>query len=165
MAIIRPEQPGEQPVIGAILIAAFDTDTEARLVTALRGTPEWVPELSLVVQQEDRVVGYLLMSRMTAGESNALALGPVGVLPDEQGQGYGTALVQTALVRAGDLGFDCVIAVGAPAFFLRMGFRPARARALQTAMAIPDAAFLVAELRLGGVTPGETLWPEAWATV
>lgn len=162
MAIVRPEQPGDQPEIAAILLATFDDAAEAELVERLRGSEAWVPELSIVVQQEDQLVAYALLSRVTAGDSDALALGPVGVLPIHQRGRLGTALVRMALDRARNLGFGCAVAIGPPPFLAACGFRPAKPRGLTTAMNVPEAAFQVAELAPGGVTPGPVLWPDEW---
>lgn len=162
MAIVRPEQPGDEAEIAAILVAAFDDATESELVARLRVSDAWVPELSLVVQQEEQLVAYALLSRATAGESNALAVGPVAVLENHRGGGLGTALVRMGLNRARDLGYDCAFAVGPPRFLAACGFRPAVARGLTTEMPLPADVFQVAELAPGGVTQGPVRWPAEW---
>lgn len=162
MAIVRPEQPGDEPEIAAILVAAFEDSSEADLVTRLRGGENWVPELSIVVQQEDQLVAYALLSRVTAGDADALALGPVAVLPIHQRGGLGTAMVRMALDRARGLGFDCAVAIGPPPFLTACGFRPAAPRGLTTEMELPDEVFQVAEFKPMGVLPGPVLWPDEW---
>lgn len=163
MAIVRPEQPGDESAIAEIHNAAFPDSTEADLVERLRGTENWIPELSIVVQQEEQLVAHVLLSRVTAGEAeDALALGPVAVLPIHQRGGLGTAMVRMALDRARTLDFDCVVAIGIPEFLANCGFRPASERGLTIEMQVPDAAFQVAELRPLGVTPGPVLWPGEW---
>lgn len=163
MAIVRPEQPGDAPEIDAILVAAFPDATESRLVARLRGSDAWVPELSIVVQQEQQLVGYALLSHVTAGDSDALALGPVAVLPIHQGGGLGTAIVRMALDRARDLGYDCAVAIGPPPFLTICGFHPAAGDGLTTAMELPGDVFQVAELNPEGVTPGPVFWPDEWS--
>ncbi|MFY9264660.1 MAG: N-acetyltransferase [Solirubrobacterales bacterium] len=163
MAIVRPEQPGDAAEIAAILVAAFDDSGEADLVARLRGCESWIPELSIVAQQENQLVAHALLSRVTAGESEALALGPVGVLPAHQRGGLGTAIVRMALDRARGMNFECVVAVGPGPFLAACGFRPAAPRGLTTEMDIPADAFQVAELAPAGVTPGPVLWPAEWA--
>lgn len=162
MAIVRPEQPGDEPAIGAVYVAAFDDASEADLVTRLRGSEAWVPELSLVVQQEEQIVAHALLSRVAAGDSEALALGPIAILPDHQRGGLGTALVRMGLDRARAMNFECVVAIGPPTFLASCGFRPAGPRGLKTEMELPPDAFQVAELAPMGVTPGLVLWPEEW---
>jgi len=162
MSIIRPEQPGDEPEIAAILIAAFPTVAESQVVAGLRGTPDWVPELSLVVQHDKALVAHALLSRVTAGNSNALMLGPIAVLPDWTGGGLASSLVGIGLAKAKELEFDCVIAIGDPGFYPQFGFIPARNTGLTTEMPIPDEAFLVTELLPGGINGGPVLWPDAW---
>ena len=94
MAIVRPEQPGDEAAIGAVYVAAFDDASELELYSRLRDSDVFVPELSLVVQQEEMIVAHGLMSRVVAGESEALALGPIAILPDHQRGGLGTAMVR-----------------------------------------------------------------------
>lgn len=163
MAILRPEQPGDEPEIAAIHIAAFEDASEAELVARLRVSDVWVPELSLVVQQEEQLVAHALFSRVVAGESEALVLGPIAILPDHQRGGLGTALVRMGLDRARQLKYECVVAIGPGEFLAACGFRPARARGLTTEMAVPDENFCVAELAPMGVTPGPVLFPDEWA--
>lgn len=163
MAIVRPEQPGDEAEIAAIHRAAFPDSTEADLVERLRGSDAWVPELSIVVQQEDQLVAHVLLSRVTAGDTeNALALGPVAVLPIHQRGGLGTAMVRMAVDRAKTLDFDGVVVIGIPAFFENCGFEPAAARGLTTEMDVPGEAFRVVELKPGGITPGPVMWPDEW---
>jgi predicted N-acetyltransferase YhbS len=162
MAILRPEQPGDEPEIGAIYIAAFDDTSEADLVARLRASDHFVPELSLLVQQEEQLVAHALLSPVVAGESEALVLGPIAILPDHQRGGLGTALVRMGLERARTLNYECVVAIGPGDFLAACGFRPARGRGLTIEMEVPDENFCVAELAPMGVTPGPVLFPEEW---
>jgi putative acetyltransferase len=55
-----------------------------------------------------------------------LGLGPLGVTPAQQGRGAGTALVHALLAVAEACDERLVALLGAPAFYARFGFRPAR---------------------------------------
>ncbi len=164
MAVVRPEQPGDEPEIAAIHVAAFPDASESELVARLRGTQWWVPELSLVVQQEQALVAHALFSRLPEDdpERQMLAFGPVAVLPDYQRKGVGMTLVRMGLSRARQLSFSAVVGVGVPAFMAACGFRPARAHGLETEMNVPDEAFVLAQLREGGVVKGPVRWPAEW---
>lgn len=164
MAIVRPEQPGDEPAIAAVHVATFDDASEADLVARLRDTEWWIPELSLVVEQESNVAAHALFTRLPAGdpERPMLTLGPVAVLEEFQRKGVGMTLVRMGLSRARALGYTAVVAVGPPEFMANCGFRPARPRGLEIEMDVADDAFVVAELRAGGIVAGPLVWPEEW---
>lgn len=162
MAILRPEQEGDLAAIGAVYVAAFDDQAELDLYRRLRESDVFVPELSLVVQQEEMIVAHALFSRVVAGESDALILGPIAILPDHQRGGLGMGLVRMGLERARALKYECVVAIGPGDFLAACGFRPARGRGLTTEMDIPNENFCVAELAPMGVTPGPVLFPDEW---
>ena len=54
-----------------------------------------------------------------------MALGPLGVLPDLQGTGIGSALVHATLAAADALGQRGVVLLGHPTYYPRFGFGPA----------------------------------------
>ena len=51
-----------------------------------------------------------------------LALGPVGVRPDRQGQEIGSTLIRAGLEQARASGEVAVILLGSPVFYQRFGF-------------------------------------------
>jgi len=60
-----------------------------------------------------------------SGPLPVLGLGPLGVLPEHQGAGVGSALVRAVLGAAGALGEPLVALLGDPTYYGRFGFRPA----------------------------------------
>ncbi|MEV6598967.1 N-acetyltransferase [Actinoplanes sp. NPDC051346] len=122
---LRVERPGDAGPVWAVLTAAFPTDAEARLVDALRDTDSWLPGLSVVAEENGRVVAYALLSRITVGSDPALALGPVAVLPGEQRRGLGAAVISEVLKLATVAGERLVLVLGDPAYYRRFGFTPA----------------------------------------
>jgi putative acetyltransferase len=151
---VRPEQPRDRDAIDGLHRLAFGGDAESRLVDQLRGTAAFIPELSLIAEQDALVAGHLLLSRVQIGAAEGLALAPMGVLPGSQRQGIGSALVREGLARARALGHRFVIVLGHPEYYPRFGFTPARARGLDCQWPVPDEAFMALELKpgaLGGV--------------
>lgn len=71
------------------------------------------------------LVGHLALSPASVGEEQEgwYLLGPVGVLPERQGQGIGSALVREALRVLSAAGARGVVLVGDPAYYARFGFR------------------------------------------
>jgi len=158
----RPERPADIPGIRAVHTAAFGTPAEAGLVDALRATDAWVPELSVVAVAEGRVAAHVLLSRIVlataGGDLPALALGPVGVLPAVQKQGYGSAVIRYALARRDDL---LVIVLGDPAYYRRFGFVAGAAHGITGAWSSFGEAWQVLPPSTG-TPPGEALHPGPW---
>jgi putative acetyltransferase len=92
----------------------------------------------------------------------ALALAPVGVLPDQQNRGFGSALTWAGLERARKEGFDAVFVLGEPAFYRRFGFSVEDARDYESVYA--GAFFMVRPLVAGSLTTaGRIDYPAAFA--
>jgi putative acetyltransferase len=144
--IIRDEAPADRAGIRALVLAAFGGAQEADLVDRLRTDGD--AAISLVAVDGERVVGHVLLSRMSA-PFRALGLAPVSVLPDRQGTGIGTRLIRAGLERAELGGWRGVFVLGEPAYYRRFGFDPA----LASGFASPYAGPYLMALALGGSLP------------
>lgn len=132
---VRREQPADHDAVRAVHRAAFgrrgterpEDVVEARLTDALRADVGFLPHLSLVAVRDDVVVGHVLATRgwLEPFGVPALGLGPLGVLPEEQGRGVGTALVHSLVAVAEACEERVVVLLGAPAYYRRCDFRPA----------------------------------------
>ena len=108
---IRQERREDWEAVYRLVREAFASaeqsdGNEQDLVTALRESAAFVPELSLVAVDGERIVGHILFTRVTVGGTQALALAPLSVLPEEQGKGIGLALIREGHRIAGRLGYD-----------------------------------------------------------
>ena len=124
-AIIRDESPSDREAVREVHRLAFGGEVEGRLVDAVRQSGD--AAISLVAEQESRIVGHVLLSRLEA-PMRALALAPLGVLPRYQGRGIGSALVRSALAWAQNDGWAAIFVVGEPAFYRRFVFSVEAAR-------------------------------------
>ena len=153
MTIVRPETPVDHIGIHRVNEAAFGRPTEADLVDTLRAAGHAV--LSLVAVNMGQVVGHIFFTPASiesqSSPHSALALGPMGVLPEFQSRGIGSLLVRRGLERCLDSGFPVVVVLGHPRFYPRFGFTKARTRGINPQWDVPDEAFMVAELKPGAL--------------
>jgi putative acetyltransferase len=146
--IIRRERPADHDAVRALHRAAFAVDPvtgtlraeddvpEAWLVDELREDVGFLPHLSLVAVGGDAVVGHVLATRGWIEPLGVpvLGLGPLGVVPDHQRAGVGSALVH-ALVAVAEARDERLVALlGAPGYYGRFGF----ARSTDLGIAPPD---------------------------
>ena len=124
---IRPETSSEIDDIRDINIAAFrdhpiSRQTEHLIVDALRDAGAL--EVSLVAVSEGRTVGHIAFSRASVGDSEFgwFLLGPVAVMPGVQGQGIGSALVESGLEELRSSRASGCVLVGDPGYYRRFGF-------------------------------------------
>lgn len=125
--LIRRERPDDERAIRELQRAAFaDPERDhGRLVDDLRADGDAVPELSLVAELSGAVVGHVVCSLAKVDDRPCLALGPIGVLPEHQRRGVGTALMHAVLAAADALGEQAVVLLGHPEYYPRFGFEPA----------------------------------------
>jgi putative acetyltransferase len=154
------EQPRHQAGIRAVLLAAFGGPAEADLVAALRTAG--LCEISLVIEEQERVLGHVLMSPLRA-PIKALALAPLAVLPEYQRQGLGSALVRAALDQAKNAGWDAVFVLGDPAYYRRFGFDVEAARGWDCVYSGPHLQ--VRQLSAALPKTGRIVYPSQFAAV
>lgn len=154
------EQPRHQTGISAVLLAAFGGPAEADLVVALRTAG--LCEISLVSEEKEQVLGYVLMSPLRA-PIKALALAPLAVLPERQRQGIGSTLVQAALDQAKNAGWDAVFVLGDPAYYRRFGFSVEAARGWDCAYSGPHLQ--VRQLSAALPETGRIVYPSQFADI
>ena len=121
---IRDETPRDEDAIRAVHRSAFADEMVVRIVDDLSRSGEAV--ISLVAEHEATVVGHVMFSRIGA-PMRALTLSPLGVHPDFQRQGIGSALVRNGLGRACQDRWQAVFLLGSPAYYGRFGFAAAAA--------------------------------------
>ena len=150
MATIRAETAKDYAAIYEVNQKAFGGEVESRLIEALRKSSQFLSELSLVAEENQKIVGHILFSPavIDTGKEKApiLALGPMAVIPEFQNQGVGSELVREGLTECKRLGYDVVVLVGHPHFYPRFGFTPARAKGLECTFEVGDEAFMITEL-------------------
>jgi putative acetyltransferase len=167
MIAIRAERAEDVPAIRQVNEAAFGRPAEADLVDALRGTDAWLPEFSLVAEEESGIVGHALCSLVRLDDGpHLLSLAPMAVDPDRQRAGIGSSLIGHGLGRAQQTGYPLVVVLGHPGYYPRFGFESARGLGIETPYDAPDEAWLA--LRLPAYDEGlrgTVRYPAAFAAV
>ncbi len=138
MIDFRPEQPGDSALIHHVSEAAFGRRDEADLVTRLCDDGDAILSLVAVAGDDDTVIGHILFSDLPVKTINglvrAVALAPVAVLPDRQGQGIGGGLIMRGLKDIAELGVEAVIVLGEPEYYQRFGFSHDLVLGLETSL-------------------------------
>lgn len=154
----RAETDADVAAVRAIDLAAFETPSEADLVDALRADSAWIDGLSLVSTDEDgRPVGHALLTRCHIGDTPALCLAPVAVLPEYQRSGAGSAAIRAALEAAVGQGERYVTVLGHPAYYPRFGFTRASAHGIGLTIDVPDEAMMALALDPAHPLPSGTV--------
>jgi putative acetyltransferase len=145
--IVRPERAQDEHELAALIDAAFG-DTETSAFTArIRASPGYVPELTFVADDGGELVGFTMLSHVTAGEDNVLILTPMAVRPDRQRTGVGKQVVQAAIAAAEARGEPVLLVEGVPSYYPQFGFRSASKLGFgRPDPRIPEAAWLALPL-------------------
>ncbi len=148
--IIRPEQPGDHAAIDEVNRLAFEGETEARLVAAIRTADGFDPSLSLVAVRDGQLVGHIMFSaiHVETDQANvpAAALAPMAVVPVHQRRGIGSELVREGLEACRRAGHRIAVVVGHADYYPRFGFIPAGRHGLRPPFPVPDEAFMALAL-------------------
>ena len=148
MLSIRPEKTVDFETIRNLVAESFSsaehTDgDEHNLVNRIRETIDYIPELSLVAERDGHIVGYIMMSRIYVDNKVSLALAPLAVLPELQGQSIGSQLVKEAHKLASALGYGYSIVLGDPKFYSRFGYVTACSYGIKAPFDVPNEYYMV----------------------
>ena len=126
---VRQHEPSDYEAAQHIYAEAFKRPDrpkgEAPLFVALSDAHDVIEELSFVAVVDGEAVGHVTASRAMVGAHPIVAVGPVGVLPDFQNRGLGTAMMNALIDAAESADVPLVVLLGAPQYYGRFGFRPA----------------------------------------
>ncbi|MFD1410503.1 GNAT family N-acetyltransferase [Lapidilactobacillus gannanensis] len=149
--LIRPEQSKdyhqvEQVVTTAFASAEYSDGHEQELVAALRTSAAFIPELSLVAEIDQQIVGYILFTKAQVGAQTVLALAPLAVLPKYQNQGIGRQLIQQGHRLARRLGYNYVLVLGHEHYYRKFGYQPAASLGVTVPADFPATNFFACRL-------------------
>lgn len=154
--IIREEKEADYNQVYKLIETAFrimehsDHD-EQNLVNRLRGSKAFRPELSLVAEYENRIIGHILFTEAKVGNHILLALAPVAVIPEMQNNGIGGRLITEGHKKAGELGYKGCIVLGHAQYYPKFGYKKASMYGIQAPFEVPDECFMAIELVENGL--------------
>lgn len=129
----------------------FSDHQEQFLVERLRKSTSFIPELSLVAEMDNQIVGYILLTKIKIinvnfEETISLALAPVAVLKKYQGKGIGGQLIVKAHKIAKDLNFNSVILLGHEKYYPKFGYEMSNKYGIKLPFDVPDENCMLIEL-------------------
>ena len=134
-----------------VVKTAFETaehsdGNEQDLVVALRNSDSFIPELSLVAIKDNKIVGYILFTKIKIGNNEELALAPLAVLPKYQKQGIGSKLIQQGHKIAKKLGYHYSIVLGSETYYPKFGYVPAIQYGIKAPFEVSNENFMAIKL-------------------
>ena len=149
---IRQEQPADYDLVYQVIKKAFEQaehrdGNEQDLVTMLRKSKSFVPELSLVAVEDNRIVGHILFTKAFINQTEVLALAPLSVLPEYQNRGIGLSLMKQGHMIASTLGYGYSIVLGHPKYYPKAGYVPASRYGIRAPFETEDETFMAVCLR------------------
>lgn len=158
--IIRQENHNDYKAVFNLIEEAFKTEVfsdhkEQFLVERLRKSDAFIPELSLVAEIDNTIVGHILVTKLKikseANTYNSLALAPVSVLPKFQGQGIGAKLILEAHKKAKELGHTSIVLLGHEHYYPKFGYKQAHTFGITLPFEVPKENCMAIELVENGL--------------
>ena len=87
--------------------------TEHYVLRCYRNNPDFIPELSLVMEKDGQIIGHVMFSKaeIMLDDGNRFpswTFGPISIHPDYKRKGYGLKLLQYAIEKAKKMGIGLI---------------------------------------------------------
>jgi len=161
MIIIRQEEKKDYQQVFQLTEEAFremehSDHQEQFLVEKLRKSEAFIPELSLVAEDENgTIAGHILFTKIKIVNEeksfDSLALAPVSVKPEFQNQGIGAKLILQGHRIAEELGYESVILIGHEKYYPRFGYKKTSNFGISFPFDIPEENGMAIELIKDGL--------------
>ncbi|MDM1555634.1 N-acetyltransferase [Chryseobacterium indologenes] len=161
MITIRQEEVKDYEEVFRLIEKAFkdmehSDHQEHFLVEKLRKSEAFVPELSLVAEDENGVIaGHILFTKLKIKNDSetfeSLALAPVSVSPEFQNQGIGGQLIQEGHLIAQKSGYQSVILIGHENYYPKFGYQKTSNFGISFPFEIPEENGMAIELVKDGL--------------
>lgn len=129
---IRNERPEDYRKVEEVAREAFwnlyfPGCAEHCAIHRLRNHPDFIPELTFVIEVDGEIVGSIFYSHSKIvsednTEHNTISFGPVSILPSMHRQGLGRKLITHSIEEAKKLGYKAILTLGYPYHYEPYGF-------------------------------------------
>jgi len=164
--IIRNEKKEDQKRVEEITRAAFwnlhaPGCNEHYLVHKMREHQDFIPELNLVIVEDDIIIGNIMYTKSTLKNENdeekqILTFGPLSISPDYQRKGFGKKLLEHSIIKAQEMGYSYIVIFGNPGNYVSSGFKSCFRYKIYVADEIYPTAMLVR--KIGSDTLEDKKW-------
>lgn len=101
--------------------------TEHYVLHCYRSNPDFIPELSLVMECDGKIIGHVMYSKaqIILADGTSIAswtFGPISIHPDYKRKGYGLKLLNYSLEKARKMGIAFICMEGNIEFYKHAGF-------------------------------------------
>jgi len=128
---IRNEEKKDERLVEEITRKAFwnlytPGCNEHYLLHLMREHKDFVKELDLVIEVDDKVIGNIVYtkSRLVSYEVeiDILTFGPFSILPEYQKKGYGSKLLQYSFEKVKEMDIPAIVIYGSCSYYCKHGF-------------------------------------------
>lgn len=119
------QTPADEAGIKTLHEMAFGPGRFARTAFRIRETAAMADDLCFVAHssQTNKIVGSVILSHITIGNTPSLLLGPLTVAPEYKNKGAGKLLMRQVVESARSAGYESIILVGDEPYYGPFGFR------------------------------------------
>ena len=154
--IIRPIKEGESAYLYDFTRKAFSTafvadGNEQDYASSVRQSDKYIKELEYVAEEDNVIVADIILSKFNLSGANALLLNIVCVDINFRNKGLGKSLIEVALTKAKEMGYDSVFVAGDPKFYSKLGFTQTIDFSLKNSNNYDDEFILCKELKSGAL--------------
>lgn len=129
------------------------------MVHNIRKSKDYIKKLDFVAELDGKIVGHILCSKSKICDDfgnvvdyeHIISIGPICVLPQWQSKGIGSLLIEQVKSVAMSMGYKGINLYGNPAYYHRFGFVDAKEYGISTPDGSNMDAFMVVELKKGGL--------------
>jgi predicted N-acetyltransferase YhbS len=167
---LRQENKNDYKSVFQLIEKAFENEEysdhkEQFLVERLRKSDAFIPQLSIVAEVENEIVGHILLTKLEIKNDSelfeSLALAPVSVLPKFQGKGIGSKLILHSHEVAKEFGYKSIILLGHQDYYPRFGYELTNKYGIEMPFDVPAENCMVKALVENGLSgvDGKVAYP------